>query len=84
MEDKEVLSEEWSRLIYSFLIEAMEIAFGGQHTKAIIKDGTKDGLRPGGTKAWKWATNMTPKQRKAAWKKLKVSYSHSPHRPANI
>ena len=76
VEDKEVLSEEWSRLIYSFLIEAMEIAFGGQHAKAIIKDGTKDGLRPGGTKAWKWATNMTPKQRKAAWKKLKKTHSH--------
>ena len=62
--------------IYSFLIEAMEIAFGSQRAKAIIKDGTKDGLRPGATKAWKWAISMTPKQRKAAWNKLKKTHSH--------
>ena len=84
VEDEEVLSEEWGRLIYSFLIEAVETAFGSQRAKAIIKDGTKYGLRPGTTKAWKWAISMTPKQRKAAWNKLKVSYSHSPRRPANI
>ena len=42
VEDEEVLSEEWGRLIYSFLLEAVEIAFGSQRAKAIIKDGTVD------------------------------------------
>ena len=41
VEDEEVLSEEWGRLIYSFLLEAVETAFGSQRAKAIIKDGAK-------------------------------------------
>ncbi len=76
VKNKEILNERWSRLIYSFLLEAVETAFGSQRAKAIIKDGTKYGLRPGTTKAWKWAISMTPKQRKAAWNKLKKTHSH--------
>lgn len=76
VKNKEILNERWSRLVYSFSVDAIEIGFGSQHAKAIIKDGTKYGLRPGTTKAWKWAISMTPKQRKAAWNKLKKTHSH--------
>ena len=76
VKNKEILNERWSRLIYSFLIEAVEIAFGSQHAKAIMEHIAKDSLGISSDKAWKWAISMTPKQRKVAWNKLKTAYSH--------
>ena len=84
VKNKEILNERWSRLAYSFSVDAIEIGFGSQHTKSIMEYIAKDSLGVSSDKAWKWAISMTPKQRKAAWKKLKASYSHSLHRPANI
>lgn len=73
--DKDIFNEQEHRLLFSFLIDAIEIGFGRQRTKSIIEAGPERGYH---TRAWKWATSMTPKQRKAAWNKLKVSNSHSP------
>ena len=84
VKNKEILNERWSRLVYSFSVDAIEIGFGSQHTKSIMEHIAKDSLGVSSDKAWKWAISMMPKQRKAAWKKLKASYSHSLHRPANI
>ena len=84
---RDIFNEQEHRLLFSFLIEAIKISFGSQHAKSIIESGPKRGYKDmkfGHTRAWKWAVSMTPKQRKAAWKKLKASYSHSLHRPANI
>ena len=76
VKDKRVLNERWSRVVYSFSIDAMEIGFGSQRAKSIMEYAAKDSLGISNDKAWKWAINMTPKQRKAAWKKLKKIHSH--------
>ena len=76
VKNKEILNERWSRLVYSFSIDAIEIGFGSQHAKSIMEHIAKDSLGISSGKAWKWAISMTPKQRKAAWKKLKKTHSH--------
>lgn len=76
VKNKEILNERWSRLVYSFSVDAIEIGFGSQHTKSIMEHIAKDSLGVSSDKAWKWAISMTPKQRKAAWKKLKKTHSH--------
>jgi len=76
VKNKEILNERWSRLVYSFSVDAIEIGFGSQHAKAIMEHIAKDSLGISSDKAWKWAISMTPKQRKAAWNKLKTAYSH--------
>ena len=62
--------------MYSFSVDAIEIGFGSQHAKSIMEHIAKDSLGISSDKAWKWAISMTPKQRKAAWNKLKKTHSH--------
>lgn len=76
VKNKEILNEQWGQLVYSFSIDAMEIGFGSQHAKSIMEHIAKDSLGISIDKAWKWAISVAPKQRKAAWKKLKKTYSH--------